>query len=709
MEYFIEHLISELNTPIRNPVLVFAIILFVILLAPILLKRLNIPGIIGLIIAGVLLGPKSLNVIENSEAIKLFSTIGLLYIMFIAGLELDLNDFRKYGNRSLTFGILTFIIPLGLGYPVVFYILGYEVNASFLTASMFATHTLVAYPIVSKFGIAKNQAVSVAVGGTIFTDTLVLLILAFIIAMHDGQLNSTFVIRLSISLLIFGLFMFLVIPPFARWFFNRLESEHHSHYIFVLAIVFFSAFLSQVAGVEPIIGSFVAGLALNKLIPHSSALMNRIEFIGNSLFIPFFLFSVGMVVDLQVLTHTKTWIVTGVLTTFALFSKWLAAFITQQLFKYSKPQRNLLFGLSSAHAAATLAIILIGYRKNILDEHILNGTIILILITCIFASFATESGAKEIAKSSANTVDDQDIEVEMLSEHIIIPIEANEDISKLVELATAIKNKRSAHPVTLLSVIDMDDKAEYNILKEQHRIQGFIAKASGNDIGLNIVSSIDHNLGTGIARKSREIMGNLILISWPKKSSIVDRFMGDRLDGILTHTEKSIFMCDINAPLISNKRMVVFLPALSEKENGFLQCMNKLFMLAKNYNLQIQLFSTEETFTEIKRLDKYLGYNIDIRKKTLEDWSDFLVVSRDIKKDDLIVVVSARKGSLSYSPLLDGIPDKLDKYFDQNKIILFPQSYSSAKSFEHYLDINAEPLSKGIRTLNKIKDIIVNK
>jgi Kef-type K+ transport system membrane component KefB len=707
MDYFIKHLLQELQTPITNPVLVFAIILFVILLAPILLKRLNIPGIIGLIIAGVVLGPKALNVIENSEAIRLFSTIGLLYIMFIAGLELDLNDFRKYGNRSLTFGLLTFTIPLGLGYLVVKYVLGYDINASFLTASMFATHTLVAYPIISKFGLSKNQAVSVAVGGTIFTDTLVLMILAFIIAMNDGQLDNAFVIRLCISLIMFSIIMFFIVPPFARWFFNRLESEHHSHYIFVLSIVFFSAFLSQVAGVEPIIGSFVAGLALNKLIPHSSALMNRIEFMGNSLFIPFFLFSVGMIVDLRVLTHTKTWIVAGVLTLFALLSKWLAAFLTQQIFKYSRGQRKLLFGLSSAHAAATLAIILIGYNKGILDEHVLNGTIILILITCIFASFAAESGAKEIATKADNTINDDEIEVEMLTEHIMIPIEENEELNHIVDLATAIKNKRSAHPITLLSTIDMDEEAEYNILKEKHRLNEFKAKASGNDIGINIVSSIDHNLGTGIARTSREIMANLILIAWPDPSSILDRFLGDKIESLLTHTEKTVFMCDMPYPLISTKRLIIFLPPLAEKENGFLQAMNKMFLLAKNYNLSTRCYSSEDTFNEIKKLDQYLGYNLELKNHVLEDWADFLVVSRDLRKDDLLVVCAARKGSISYTNVLDAIPSKLMKYFDQNKIIVYPQSFGKVKSYEHYLDINAEPLSKGIQTLNKIKDIIV--
>ncbi|NUM41953.1 MAG: cation:proton antiporter, partial [Leptospiraceae bacterium] len=293
---FFNHLVREFELPLTNPVLIFSLILLIILLSPIVLRKLNIPGIIGLIISGVVIGPHGLHILAKTSAITLFSTIGLLYIMFIAGLELDMNEFKANRNKSLGFGLFTFFFPLAIGFPVCHYLLGYDFNSSFLTASMFATHTLVAYPIVSKLGISKNQAVAVTVGGTILTDTAVLIILAVILGNSKGNLNQEFWIRLSVSLAIFSAIMFYIVPKIAKWFFQKLESEKHSHYIFVLSIVFFAAFLAEVAGVEPIIGAFVAGLALNKLIPNSSALMNRIEFIGNSLFIPFFLISVGMLV-----------------------------------------------------------------------------------------------------------------------------------------------------------------------------------------------------------------------------------------------------------------------------------------------------------------------------------------------------------------------------------------------------------------------------
>jgi len=378
-------------------VLVFSLILFIILIFPLLLKKINIPGIIGLILAGVFIGPHGLNILEKNSAVDLFSTIGLLYIMFIAGLELDLNEFNKNKHKSILFGFFTFALPLTIGFPICYYFLEYDFFASLLTASMFSTHTLVAYPIVSRMGVSKNEAVAITVGGTILTDTAVLLLLAVIIGSYQGGLNQEFWIRLIISLTVFFVFMFTIAPRIAKWFFSKLESEKHSHYIFVLAVVFFAAFLAQVAGVEPIIGAFVAGLTLNRLIPASSALMNRIDFIGNAIFIPFFLISVGMIVNLEVINNGPTaLIVAGTLTIVALTGKWIAAWITQIVFKFSGNQRRLIFGLSSSHAAATLAVILVGYKNGILDENILNGTILLILITCVVASIVSEKLPKEL-------------------------------------------------------------------------------------------------------------------------------------------------------------------------------------------------------------------------------------------------------------------------------------------------------------------------
>lgn len=704
MTDFFEHLMHEFELPLGNPVLIFSLILLIILLSPILLRKLNIPGIIGLIISGVVIGPYGLNILEKNSAVDLFSTIGLLYIMFIAGLELDMNQFKANRNKSLLFGFFTFIIPLTIGFPVCFYFLGYDFNASLLTASMFATHTLVAYPIVSKLGVSKNQAVAITVGGTILTDTAVLIILAVIIGNSEGNLNQEFWIKLGISLSIFSAIMFLVIPKIAEWFFSKLESEKHSHYIFVLAVVFFAAFLAEVAGVEPIIGAFVAGLALNKLIPHSSALMNRIEFIGNSLFIPFFLISVGMIVDISVLTKgPAAIIVAATLTVVALFGKWFAALFTQLVFRYSTAQRQLIFGLSSSHAAATLAIILVGYKAEILDENILNGTIILILVTCIVATFATEKAAKKIVIEMDDNPSELKKGNEFSDEHILIPIANIESIEKLLEFSIFIRNKKSANPISILSVVSNNDEAEINIMKARSKLEAFVRQASASETKVNIITTIDHNRASGIARIAREIMADIIILGWPRRAGLIDKLIGEKVDNILDNTDKTTFICHFEKPLVLHKRVAMVIPPLAEHENGFEQWFTKMSKLAQELSIPILLCSNETTRNSVTKLMKKVKLTAAIVPYLFEEWDDFFVLSKVFNQDDLIVLVCARKGAASHMNALENLPTKLEKHFETNsRIIIYPQQYSQLYCEVRYDDITPDPLRKGIEVAQKI-------
>ncbi len=694
----------EFQLPLGNPVLIFSLILFIILLSPILLKRLNIPGIIGLIIAGVVIGPHGFNILEKNSAIELFSTIGLLYIMFIAGLELDMNEFKSNRNKSLLFGFFTFIIPLGVGFPVCYYLLGFDFNASFLTASMFATHTLVAYPIVSKLGVSKNQAVAVAVGGTILTDTAVLIILAVIMSNSEGNLNQAFWIRLGVSLAIFSAIMFFVIPRIAKWFFRKLESEKHSHYIFVLAVVFFAAFLAEVAGVEPIIGAFVAGLALNKLIPHSSALMNRIEFIGNSLFIPFFLISVGMLVDVSVIFNGPTALfVAGMLTAVALIGKWLAALFTQLVFKYTKSQRQLIFGLSSSHAAATLAIILVGFKAGIIDETVLNGTIILILITCVVASFVTEKAAKKIVIESENDTTDLVKAHGGMSEHILLPIANITKLEKLLELAIFIKDKKSASPISILSVVSNNNEAEVNILRTRNKLEEFVRQASASETKVNVITTIDHNAASGISRISREIMADIIVLGWPQRAGFIDKLFGEKVDNILGNTDKTTFICHLQKPLVLHKKIVIAAPPLTEHENGFGVWISKMAKLSQELSIPLEFHCNEATEKALEKLFKETKLTALFKIKPFDAWDDFLVLSRNVKEEDLVVLVSARKGATSYMSVLDNLPAKIEKHFERNsRFVIYPQQYVEDVSNEQYNDFSAEPLSKGIEAVQKI-------
>ncbi len=703
MEFF-QHIIHEFELPLKSPVLVFSLILFIILISPILLRKLNIPGIIGLILSGLIVGPYGLKLIEHNSAIDLFSTIGLLYIMFIAGLKLDMNEFKSNRNKSLLFGVFTFTFPLAIGFPVCYYILGYDINASLLTASMLATHTLVAYPIVSKLGIYKNEAVAITVGGTIFTDTAVLMILAVIIGNSQGSLNNDFWIRLGISLIVFLALMFWLIPRIAKWFFSKLESEKHSHYIFVLAVVFFAAFLAEVSGLEPIIGAFIAGIALNKLIPSSSALMNRIEFIGNSLFIPFFLISVGMLVDIRVLLNgPAALIVAGTLTAVALFGKWIAAYLTRILFRYSKSQGNLIFGLSSSHAAATLAVILVGYQSGILNEDILNGTVILILISCMVASFVTEKAAKKIALDAQDETPGIISKNGLGTEHILIPIANIANIEKMLEFSILIKDNKSTNPLSILSVVSNNEEAANNIIKTRNKLEEHVNQAMASETKVSIITTIDHNPASGIVRISKEVMANIIVMGWFQKSGIIDKLLGEKIDNIVNNTDKTIFICHFKKDLLLHKRIFMAAPPKAEKETGFEQWFFKIIKLGLELSTPIHFYGNTATLEAIRLLLKKSKASAHLKLLLFEDWDNFTSLSAFINPEDLFVLVSARKGSASYLKEFENLPSKLEKNFPFNsRLVIFPHQFSHNYSNEQFDDIIHEPNPKGIETIQKI-------
>ena len=675
MEKFIQDFAEHFAVPFTNPVLIFALLLLVVLISPILLKRLNVPSIIGLIVAGVLVGPHGLNFIPNGETMEMFSTIGLLYIMFIVGLELDLNEFKANQNKSVVFGLFTFIMPFVTAYPVMRYLLGYDVLASVLTASMFATHTLVTYPIVSRMGVSKNQAVPITVGGTIFTDTAALIILAVIINSSMGALDFQFFVKLIISLAVFSVIVFFIIPIIAKWFFEKVESEKYSHYIFVIFIVFLAGFLAELGGIEAIIGAFAAGLALNKLIPHSSVLMNRIEFIGNALFIPIFLISVGMLVDISfIFEGYQAILIAIVLTIAALIGKWLGAYLTQKSFKYSVSQRNLIFGLSSSRAAATLAINLVGFNAGIIDEYILNGTIILILITCIVASFVTEKAAKEIAIAE----EDEDVIPSELAhyeqEKILVPIADPSHIGAHIELAMLLKDKKSVNSISLLGVVPNNELAEKNIISLKKNLQEQVSDAVAAELVVDVIATIDHNAANGIVRTARETMADIVILGWPGKVGLLEKLVGDKVDLIIKNVDKNLFICHLEKKMISHKRIVVVSPPLAEKELGFDVWVNKIVQLSQELSLPVLHIGHPQTQSLIAGRKKL---NSSFKFKAFEDWSDPMACGDEVREGDIFVLISAHQGYVSHMSVLDNMPTRMERRFpDVSRIVIFPKRYT---------------------------------
>lgn len=665
---------DRFSLPLTDPILIFTVVLFVILLAPALAKRLNTPGIVGLILAGVAIGPNGLNLLTRDASVVLFGTVGLLYIMFLAGLEIDLNDFKKNSNRSLVFGALTFSIPMTLGTFAGYYALGFSLTSSILLASMFASHTLLAYPLASRLGITRNEAVTVAVGGTMITDTAALLVLAVIAGSARGELNGEFWLRLAVSFTIFVLVVLYLFPKIAGWFFKNGQADGIAQYIFVLAVIFTAASLSELAGVEAIIGAFLAGLALNRLIPHTSPLMNRLEFVGNALFIPFFLIGVGMLVDLRVLLQgPEALIVAATMTIVAITGKWLAAYFTQRIFDYSKDERNVIFGLSNAQAAATLAAVLVGFNLGLLNENVLNGSIIMILITCFISSMVVDKSGRRLAISESEKAP----EIGEAPERILVPIANPATIEPLMDLAILIKNPKSTEPIYPLVVVKDDDTAKEKIAANQKMLERAVRHASATENSVQIVSRVDLNIAGGIARAIKELMITEVVIGWNGRINAADRLFGTVLDNLLDRSRQMILVTKITHPLNLTRRIVVALPPHAERETGFGRWVRTLTLLARQTGADLVFFGPSASLEALRQIVEPAKPAINATYERFEDWDDFLVLSREVKADDLFVIVSSRHESVSYIRQLDQVPNNLAKYFqDVSFVIIYPEQHA---------------------------------
>jgi Kef-type K+ transport system membrane component KefB/nucleotide-binding universal stress UspA family protein len=689
--------------PLTNPVLKFLLILVIILFAPIILNKIKIPHLLGLIIAGAVIGPYGVNLMERDSSIILSGTAGLLYIMFLAGLEIDLADFKKNSKKSIVFGLYTFAIPMTMGILSGVYVLGFSMPTSVLLASMFASHTLIAYPLVSKLGLAKNKAVNITVGGTLITDTLALLVLAVIVGMTTGEVNTEFWVRLSISILVFGLIVMLLFPIIGRWFFKRFD-DNVSQYIFVLVMVFLGAVLAEMAGIEAIIGAFLAGLALNRLIPQTSPLMNRIEFVGNAIFIPFFLIGVGMLIDYRAFfKDIETIKVASVMIIVATTAKFLAAWITQKTYKFSIDERRLIFGLSNAQAAATLAAVLVGYNIitgetetgepiRLLNESVLNGTILMILFTCTIASFVAQKGAKNIALlEGADTATEDDEN----QEKILIPISNIESTDELINLGVTIKSKKNKDGLYALSIVDnntMDGSAEKQAKKTLNKAA---VAASATDNLLHELLRYDLNVVNGITSVVKEHKITDLILGLHIKKGISDSFLGNLTEGILTKCNTTTLIYKPAQPFGTIKRHIIIVPENAENEIGFPFWLIKVWNIARNSGAKLLFYANKETLKFIKEIQS--KHPIECKLEEFNDWDDFLILARNFHQDDNLIIVLSRKDKPSYHSNMNKIPSYLNKYFkDTSYILIYPMQAGVADTSQ--IDLKnptfMEPLEK---------------
>lgn len=680
----------DLTIPITDPTWVFFLVLIIILFAPMILGRLHIPHIIGMILAGVLIGEHGFHILDRDSSFELFGKVGLYYIMFLAGLEMDMEDFKKNRTKGIVFGLFTFTIPMVLGVWSSMSFLGYGFTTAVLLASMYASHTLIAYPIISRYGLSRLRCVNITIGGTAVTVTLALIILAVIGGMYKGTIDSMFWVLLVVKVAFLGFLIIFFFPRIGRWFFRKYD-DSVMQFVFVLAMVFLGGGLMEFVGMEGILGAFLAGLVLNRLIPHVSPLMNRLEFVGNALFIPYFLIGVGMIIDIRSLfMGGEALKVALVMTIVATISKWLAAWLTQKIYHMQPNERSMMFGLSNAQAAATLAAVLIGHEiimengQRLLNDDVLNGTVVMILFTCIISSLVTERAARRFAINES--VQEEEGE-KKLQEQILIPVANPETIEDLINLALVIKDAKQKNGLIALNVINDNNSSENKELQGKRNLEKAAMIAAAADVPVMMVSRYDLNIASGIIHTIKEYEATDVVIGLHRKANIVDSFFGNLAENLLKGTHREVMIAKFLMPVNTLRRINIAVPPKAEYETGFQKWVEHFCRMGSMLGCRVHFFANEHTLMRLQQLVKKRHSSTPTEFSILEEWDDLLLLTGQVNYDHLLVVISARRGSISYDPSFERLPGQLGKYFANNSlIILYPDQFGEPQEIVSFSD-----------------------
>jgi Kef-type K+ transport system membrane component KefB/nucleotide-binding universal stress UspA family protein len=672
---------------ISDPVAVFALVAFLILLAPIVMGRWRLPGTIGLLLAGAVLGPNALGVLARDQSFVLFGTVGLLYIMFTAALEIDMVVLKRSKTHSIVFGLLTFAIPISTGALVGHYLLGFDWPAAILLGSVFASHTLLAYPIASRLGISRDTAVTTAVGGTIITDTLALLVLAVIAGSVKGEVDETFWYRLVISLGLYVLAILYGLPKLARWFFRNVGRDGVTEFVFVLAVVFGCASLSHAAGSEPIVGAFLAGLALNRLIPHNSPLMNRIQFTGEAIFVPFFLLSVGMLLDVRVfLSDWRAWLITVAMLVTVTLTKFAAAVISGYLLGYSRAQSRVVFGLSVAQAAATLAATVVGFQIGLFDDAVVNGAIVMILVTCVIAPWQVDRYGRRLAQNMTSAPEPVAAE----QQRILVALAANAPNRHLLDLAMLLRQPELQQPMYPTTVVqDIGDTAA-QVSSAEKVLGDAVVYLSQAEVPSTPVTRIDLNLASGLLKARRELNATEVLMGWSEQSRAPEFFFGSLMENLLRERDYSLVVLRPREPLNTTQRMLVAVPPDADLEPGFNDGVRLLKRLARQLSVPMLVITEGRGSERLLKRMKALSPDCDLKLGQAEPWSAVTrVMAQQYRAGDLIGLMGERQGGLAWKHTTARLPDELAESFPAANLVLLYAGEGRAESAAAV--VNPEP------------------
>lgn len=665
--------------PITDPTLIFFVVLLMILLSPIIMGRLRIPHIIGMVLAGVLVGEYGLNILKRDASFELFGSVGLYYIMFLAGLEMDMEGLKKNKVRISMFGVLTFAVPFVLTYFMAVCLLGYSSMSALLLSCIMSSNTLIAYPIVGRYGLTQHPSSTLSVGATMISLLLSLIGMAMIVNSFQGGSGGAFWIwfLLKFALYISGLIWML--PRITRWFLRRY-SDAVMQFIFVLAIMFLSAALSDAIGLEGIFGAFFSGLILNRFIPRFSPLMSRIEFTGNALFIPYFLIGVGMLINVRLLfegTHIL-WVVLCIVF-FGTFGKGIAAYLMGFLLRLPRVMSDMIFGLTSAHAAGAIAMVMVGLKLEVapgqylFDDVVLNGIVMMILFTCIISTLVTERAAQRIRLMKKE-------EPEMVKtdndEKILIPVKYPEYADSLLSLAMLMRNRKLKREIVALNVVYDDLNVAANQEEGRRLLEHLQQHASAADVPLETQVRIAANIANGIKHAFKEFQASEIIMGLHGRQELTKGFWGEFTQSLYNGLSRQIIITRITQPLNTIRRIQVAVPSRAEFEPGFYRWLERLSRLAASLECRIVFHGRQDTLQLLNGYVRNRHPKVRAEYKEMEHWNEVPKLAAQVNEDHLFVLITARKGTISYKSAMERLPQEVNRFFKGKTIMMiFPDQY----------------------------------
>ncbi len=665
--------------PITNPSLIFFLVLVIILLAPIIMGKLRIPHIIGMVLAGVAIGQYGFNILVRDDSFELFGRVGLYYIMFLAALEMDVEGVKKNKGRLSLFGLLTFAAPFTLTFIMSEWLLGYPTIASLLLGCLMASNTLIAYPIVSRYGQQRKPSVALSVGASMLSLLVALVVLAALVASHNGQTGVLFWLWFVAKFVIYCGGLALLIPKLTRWFLRRY-SDAVMQFIFVMAMLFMSAVLSESIGLEGIFGAFLSGLILNRYIPHVSPLMNRIEFIGNALFIPYFLIGVGMLINVRLaFSDTGVLWVAIAITLFGTAGKAIAAYLSALLFRLPlNTSGNMMFGLTSAHAAGAIAIIMVGMRLTTPDGSVLvtgemlNGVVLMILLTCLISTVVTEQAAQQI------TLRDKEIPQEDTQddEKMLIPMKYPEYAVRLVNLAIMMRNPKLGRGLVGLSVVYDDVDMRLNQERGQRLLEKVQQYAAAADVKMQTQVRVAANIANGIKHAFKEFRASEIIIGMHMHQEVSASFWGEFHQSLFNGLNRQIIMARLKQPLSTIRRIEVAVPSRAQFEPGFYRWLERVARLSVNLECRTIFHGRTDTLALINQYVRNRHPEMRVEFMQMDHWNEMPRLAATIAEDHLFIVIAARKGTVSYKNALEHLPEEIQQFFSgKNIIIIFPDQH----------------------------------